>query len=445
MLPIISIAVLLLSASSFTITSLTKQTVRTALNAHASSPAGIESNKTRSLGIDRTEPLTSGEVFARKNKVIVNGQRKLENGTQSELGRKNGKTAKIDRRDQNGHGMLHGLRGKLNDGMDWGQNATKDSTTLNCSNDEKNKDAMYDAEIQRLYEALVEKVSSYQPSAVLATAATSMSDSSNWTLGEIQGVNNHTKPILQKAFEFSREAHKHQSRKSGEPYIIHPLGVAHIIADMRLDLPSLLTALLHDTVEDTAVSLDDINSLYGHEIANLVDGVTKVGKIPLASVEEVQSENYRKLILSMSKDIRVLLVKLADRLHNMRTLQFMNPQKQKRIAKETIEIYVPLAHRLGIHWLKTELEDQCFQYVEPGKYKTLHKLVTGSEGERRQYEEQVVDLLSSLMDDAGINPTEISGRTKGLFSIFTKMTQKKIEFDEVHDSRFSLELTLVSL
>ena len=350
--PLICVAVLLLSASSFTITSLTQHAARTTLNAHASS-AGIESpnNNTRSV-LDRTEPLLirADDSAGKNNNVIgVNGR------TQSD-GPKNGKTAKIDRRDNNGRGIIDGLRGKLNGGDDRGQIAKTDSTTENnvkCSGDEEDKDAMYEAQIERLYETLVEKVSSYQPSAVLAVTAKSMPDPNNRTVGELQRANNYTEPILQRAFEFSREAHKRQRRKSGEPYIIHPLGVAHIIADMRLDLPSLLTALLHDTVEDTAVSLDDIDSLYGHEIACLVDGVTKVGKIPLASVEEVQSENYRKLILSMSKDIRVLLVKLADRLHNMRTLEFMKPQKQKRIATETIEIYVPLAHRLGIHWLKT--------------------------------------------------------------------------------------------
>lgn len=246
-------------------------------------------------------------------------------------------------------------------------------------------------------------------------------------------------PILQQAYHYARSAHQGQCRKSGEPYIIHPLGVAHIIADMKLDLPSLLTALLHDTVEDTSVTLEDIATTFGEEIAQLVDGVTKVGKIPLTislSYEERQSENYRKLILSMSRDIRVLLVKLADRAHNMRTLQYMPPEKQRRIAKETMEMYAPLAHRLGIYWLKTELEDNCFKYLFPEQHQILDEKVKGSEAERKQYEETVVDMLVKQMRDAGLGTARgstllVTGRTKGLYSIYTKMRKNYIDFDDV--------------
>mmetsp|Transcript_30039 Transcript_30039/g.63337 ORF Transcript_30039/g.63337 Transcript_30039/m.63337 type:complete len:1062 (-) Transcript_30039:719-3904(-) len=325
-----------------------------------------------------------------------------------------------------------------------------DSLYCECDNNTELETKRMNDTIDELFTSLLFKVASYQPQAIIAPClATSTNKNNATTTANESSLDPSIRetPILRQAYQYARSAHEGQCRKSGEPYITHPLGVAHIIADMKLDLPSLLTALLHDTVEDTYVTLPDVSKLFGTEIAQLVDGVTKVGKIPLSSVEEQQSENYRKLILSMSKDIRVLLVKLADRAHNMRTLQYMSPEKQRRIAKETMDIYVPLAHRLGIHWLKTELEDNCFRYISPEKYETLDELVRGSEEERRKYEEAVVEMLTKQMVEAGVgqHPSSagnvngnngtliITGRTKGLYSIHTKMRRQDIEFDDVHD------------
>lgn len=217
----------------------------------------------------------------------------------------------------------------------------------------------------------------------------------------------------------------------------HPLAVAHVIADLKLDTPSLLTALLHDTVEDTPVTLQNITRVFTSEISHLVDGVTKVGKLPFTSIAEHQSENYRKLILAMSEDIRVVLVKLADRAHNMRTLNYMPVEKQKRIARETMEIYAPIAHRLGIHWLKTELEDACFRYLNAQKYQMVMGQVREKAAERKEYEEQVTKILERQMRDAGLGTEgknmSVTGRTKGLYSIYTKMKRQSIEFDDVYD------------
>lgn len=217
----------------------------------------------------------------------------------------------------------------------------------------------------------------------------------------------------------------------------HPLSVAHVVADLKLDTASLITALLHDTVEDTPVTLNNITTTFSSEISHLVDGVTKVGKVPFLSAAANQSENYRKLILAMSEDIRVVLVKLADRTHNMRTLQYMSAEKQKRIARETMEIYAPIAHRLGIHWLKTELEDECFKYLNTGKYELVKGQVREKSAERKVYEREVVKTLETQMREAGLGGEGktllVSGRTKGLYSIYTKMKRQGIEFDDVFD------------
>ena len=294
-----------------------------------------------------------------------------------------------------------------------------DALYYKCNVNGHNNDTII---VDELFDSLVQKVAAYSPQSINTPSINS----------------NSTIPILQQAYQYAKAAHEGQCRKSGEPYIIHPLNVAHIIADMKLDLPSLLCALLHDTVEDTPVTLNDISTTFGEEIAQLVDGVTKVGKIPLTwSYEEKQSENYRKLILSISKDIRVLLVKLADRAHNMRTLQYMSAEKQKRISRETMEIFAPLAHRLGIHWLKTELEDNCFKYMNPDKYEVLDKQVKGSEMERNKYIEMVVNMLVKQMEEAGLGGENstllVTGRTKGLYSIHTKMKKQDIDFNDVHD------------
>jgi len=311
----------------------------------------------------------------------------------------------------------------VTDTLSSAQSSTLNSTTTPALN----SDAFYfecDANAttaeDELFTSLLNKTEAYSPQIV----------------NTISLNNNSSIPILQQAYQFAKTAHKDQCRLSGEPYIIHPLKVAHIIADMKLDLPSLLCAILHDTVEDTSVTLEDISSTFGQEIAVLVDGVTKVGQIPITwSVEQKQSENYRKLILSMSRDIRVLLVKLADRTHNMRTLEYMSNEKQIRISRETLDIYVPLAHRLGIYWLKTELEDNCFKYLYPDKYQELYGKVEGSEMERKRYEDMVVELLIRQMTEAGMdnNTIQVTGRTKGLYSIYTKMKKQEVEFDDVHD------------
>jgi guanosine-3',5'-bis(diphosphate) 3'-pyrophosphohydrolase len=177
--------------------------------------------------------------------------------------------------------------------------------------------------------------------------------------------------LLRKAYEFSAKVHQGQKRLSGEPYLIHPLAVASIIADLKLDVPSVVSGLLHDTVEDTLTTLDELKGLFGHEIGALVDGVTKLGRANFSSREEKQAENFRKMLLAMGKDVRVILIKLADRVHNMRTLDHMPPEKQILTAQETLDIYAPLSHRLGIAWIKSELEDLALKYLHPEIYSQL--------------------------------------------------------------------------
>src|ERR1700684_1486421 len=188
--------------------------------------------------------------------------------------------------------------------------------------------------------------------------------------------------------------HAEQRRESGEPYVTHPLNVALIIAQLKLDLPSIITGLLHDVVEDTMASLDEVRELFGPEVARLVDGVTKVSKITFLSREEKQAENFRKMIIAMAHDIRVVLIKLADRLHNMRTLDHLSPDRQEEISRETLEIYAPIAHRLGIYWLKSELEDFSFRYLNPSAYATLKAYVAKTRAEREEYIQAVLEILS---------------------------------------------------
>jgi guanosine-3',5'-bis(diphosphate) 3'-pyrophosphohydrolase len=235
-----------------------------------------------------------------------------------------------------------------------------------------------------------------------------------------------------KAFVFSCEHHADQRRKSGEEFITHPVGVAKICAGMRLDTETLCAALLHDTVEDTSASLAEVRETFGDEVAGLVDGVTKLTGITFQSRDEAQAENYRKMMIAMATDIRVILIKLADRLHNMRTLEAMPKQKQIDKAKETLEIYAPLAHRLGIHAIKWELEDLAFQTLHPRKYTEIKGLVNQQREERERYVAKAGGYLNKELEALGIR-SEISGRAKHFYSIYSKMTRKGREFNEIYD------------
>lgn len=239
--------------------------------------------------------------------------------------------------------------------------------------------------------------------------------------------------LLKKAYVYSAKVHAGQVRKTGEPYLIHPLAVAGILAEMKLDEASVCTGLLHDTVEDTLATLDDINGMFGADIAHLVDGVTKLGAIEFQTSEEKQAENFRKMLVAMARDIRVLLVKLADRLHNMRTLGAMKPEKQERIARETMEIYAPLANRLGISWLKIELEDLSFRYLKPREYRELSEKLGQTKKERAKFIEDTTHEIGDVLDDDRHKHFEVSGRPKHLWSIYKKMASKNVPFEEVHD------------
>eukprot|EP00288_Rhodomonas_lens_P019175 CAMPEP_0177695144 /NCGR_PEP_ID=MMETSP0484_2-20121128/3304_1 /TAXON_ID=354590 /ORGANISM="Rhodomonas lens, Strain RHODO" /LENGTH=789 /DNA_ID=CAMNT_0019206057 /DNA_START=429 /DNA_END=2798 /DNA_ORIENTATION=+ len=239
--------------------------------------------------------------------------------------------------------------------------------------------------------------------------------------------------LITKAFKFAEKAHEGQKRRSGEPYFIHPVGVASIIADMKLDTASIVTGLLHDTVEDTSASLELIEEEFGAEIAQLVDGVTKIGKIQFTSKEEQQAENFRKMVVAMARDIRVILVKLADRTHNIRTLKHVPPHKQKDVAKETLDLYAPLAHRLGIFWLKTELEDTSLRFLHPEIYEQLKVMVATKREQRQAYTEEVVQILRGQMEGAGLGAASVTGRAKHFYSIYQKMQSQGLGFDEVQD------------
>lgn len=239
--------------------------------------------------------------------------------------------------------------------------------------------------------------------------------------------------LIKKAYEFSETAHSGQIRRSGEPYISHPLGVAGILADLRLDLDTIATGLLHDTVEDTHATVEDIRREFGDAIAQMVDGVTKISKMNFKTSTERQGENIRKMIVAMGKDVRVILVKLADRLHNMRTLNHMPYEKQSRIAQETLEIYSPLASRLGISSLKIELEDLSFRYFRPDMYYQLSQKVNVLERDRVKYIDDVRKMIDKELGEAGFRGFEVQGRSKHLWSIYRKMTSRNIDFEQVYD------------
>jgi len=237
---------------------------------------------------------------------------------------------------------------------------------------------------------------------------------------------------LDEAYEFAHSAHKGQVRKSGEAFVNHPIEVALILAELHMDTATLKAALLHDTVEDSEASIEEVRELFGDEVAELVDGVTKLGKIEFESMSEAQSNNLRKMLIAMAKDIRVILIKLADRLHNMRTLAALPEARRIEKARETMEIYAPLAHRLGISSIKWELEDLAFYYLEPHKFHQVSRMVAESRKAREDYLAKVIDQLNDELSAIGIT-ARISGRPKHLYSVYQKMSQKGKDFNEIYD------------
>ena len=259
----------------------------------------------------------------------------------------------------------------------------------------------------RLYDILIARIRKYHPSTDVS--------------------------LIEKAYKLAVEAHGDQRRKSGEPYIIHPLWVAIILADLEMDKETIAAGMLHDVVEDTKFTEEDIRKEFGAEVALMVDGVTKLGRLSYSSDKlEVQAENLRKMFLAMAKDIRVIIIKLADRLHNMRTLQFMTPAKQKEKAKETMDIYAPIAQRLGISKIKTELDDLALKYSQPEVFYDLVNQINARKTEREEFVEQIVDEVSTHMKNAGIR-AEVNGRVKHFFSIYKKMVNQDKTVDQIYD------------
>jgi len=238
--------------------------------------------------------------------------------------------------------------------------------------------------------------------------------------------------LVSRAYAFSAKAHEGQMRRSGEPYLQHPLAVAGVLTSLRSDVSAIVAGLLHDTLEDTLATPEVLEQQFGKDIVRLVDGVTKIGKIQFRNHEEKQAENFRKMVLSMADDIRVILIKLADRLHNMRTLEHLHEAKRQQIAQETLEIYAPLANRLGIGWLKNELEDLCLKYLKPDVYATLKLRVAKRDEERQQYINEVTRVVKQALTEAGLKG-EVHGRPKHLYGIYQKMERQAISFEEVYD------------
>src|SRR5579859_1941018 len=238
--------------------------------------------------------------------------------------------------------------------------------------------------------------------------------------------------IIRRAWEFSLEHHQGQVRASGEPYVLHPLEVAHVLAEMKLDSTAIAAGLLHDAVEDTPVTSDDITRLFGEQVAHIVEGVTKIDKIQFANSEDRQAENVRKMLLAMVSDVRVVLIKLADRLHNMRTLQHLRVERQQSIARETLDIYAPLAHRLGMGKVRGELEDLAFRYTDPVSYERTAAALEARRAEGEQFLRSVEDILVEQLRENGIQ-ARVEWRIKRLYSIYQKIERQKITFDQVYD------------
>ncbi len=238
--------------------------------------------------------------------------------------------------------------------------------------------------------------------------------------------------LIRKSYVFSAKVHQGQTRLSGEPYLNHPLSVAKILSDLNLDEYAVSTGLLHDTVEDTYATIEEIQNNFGEEVSFLVDGVTNITKITNKNRQDRQAENFRKMILAMSMDIRVILIKLADRLHNMRTLEYMPPEKQKNIAQQTLDIYAPLANRLGIYSIKRELEDLSLSYIHEKMYREIEEKLVITSDQREKYVREVVCLIQEKLNQFGIN-ARITGRSKHIYSIYSKMLQQKLDFSQIYD------------
>src|SRR5919106_1500611 len=254
-----------------------------------------------------------------------------------------------------------------------------------------------------------------------------------WALDDAVAMERLDVDLLARAYRFSERAHAGQKRSSGDAYVSHCVEVAKILAELHLDSVTVASGLIHDVIEDTGVSVDEIEREFGSEIASIVDGVTKIGNITFRSTQERQVENYRKLLLSVAKDARVILIKLADRLHNMRTLDYLPEEKRRRIAQETMDLYAPLAHRFGMAKLRWELEDLSFKHLETEGYKSLAKLVAAKRAEREGLIAQMRDPIERVLRDAGLVHAEVTGRPKHLWSIFKKMKQREKPYEEIYD------------
>src|ERR1700733_13798280 len=251
------------------------------------------------------------------------------------------------------------------------------------------------------------------------------------------------KELLRRAFEMAADAHKTMRRKSGEPYILHPLAVAMIcVEEIGLGVRSTICSLLHDTVEDTDVTIEDVEREFGNEIAKIVDGLTKISNV-IDTNSSQQAENFKKILLTLTDDPRVILIKLADRLHNMRTLDYMKPEKQLKISSETVWVYAPLAHRMGLYNIKTELEDLSMKYMEPEAYREIAKKLSEPKRERTRYIHEFIKPLKDKLKKAGFN-FDIYGRPKSIHSIWNKMKKKGVDFDEVYDL-FAIRIIVYSL
>ncbi|MFH1994725.1 MAG: HD domain-containing protein, partial [Nitrospinota bacterium] len=238
--------------------------------------------------------------------------------------------------------------------------------------------------------------------------------------------------LIKKAYVYSAKVHSGQLRDSGEPYLSHPLAVAHLLTKLNMDETSIAAGLLHDTIEDTCSTPEEIKDLFGEEVLFLVDGLTKIGRIKFSSQEEQQAENYRKMILALSKDIRVIIIKLVDRLHNMRTIDILPPPRKKRIAQETLNLYVPIAERLGISWIKHELEEIAAQTIYKREYLKVKDKLSLTKEEREAYINKVIAIVEEKLKGFG-KPVKIEGRPKSFYSIHNKMLSQNISLDELYD------------